>query len=83
MIKNCVKIDINEIREGINCYRNNNKGEYPNYLIMNEKTLSLLDNDMSFDRGFAKFWGMENYASFWDIPIAICNKFKLGEIDII
>ena len=81
MIRKCIGIDMNEIRKGIDLYRLGNDGNYPNYLIMNRETLFLIDNEFNFSLGFSKFYGSENYASFWDIPIAVCDKLKTGEVD--
>ena len=82
MIRNCISIDMNEIRRGIDLYRLGNDGNYPNYLIMNRESLSLLDRDLNFKIGFEKRY-MGDYATLYGITIAVCDKLKTGEVDFV
>ena len=61
-----------------------------NYIIMNNETLNDLDEKV--DDWFTKIETSNyvtvvettsTYASIWGIPIAICEKLKYGEVDLV
>lgn len=49
------------------------------YLIMHKQTLKL------FEDGWGQRYiiGSDNYPSYRGVPIAICDKFPVGEIDLV
>lgn len=87
---NCFILQIEEISKLIQTYQTNN-AEMPNYLIMSEDTQELLKAD--YERFFVieqqqvvKGWITNNkytYSQCYGINIAICNKLKLGEVEVV
>jgi hypothetical protein len=56
-------------------------GQFPSYIIMNNETfLGIKNSDLSIHRLFST---KPNYPSFYGCPIALCDKLKFGEVDII
>ena len=62
------------------------------YIIMNSETLNELDKvvDDVFTKLQESQWGTirkvtcsATYPSIWDIPIAVCEKLKYGEVDLV
>jgi hypothetical protein len=81
MIKNCVTIDVDEIKRGIYEYRANHRGEYPHYLIMNHRTFYEF-RAIAFSPSYF-INNEEGYLSYWYIPCAVCDKLKYGEVDFV
>lgn len=81
MIINFFKINKEELEEQIVYYRNFH-GEDPKYLVINENTLKLLKT-ITYFYLFSKDTNEIDYGTYWGIPIAICNKLKDGEVEIV
>ena len=79
---NCVVFDEDKIRKMIYLYGDENN----KYLIMNEQTYNKLkaENSYTFD-GQTKYWAriVPGYNEYMGLPIAICNKLELGEVEIV
>jgi hypothetical protein len=80
MITNFFKINDEELEKQIFYYKKLN-GIDPKYLIVNENTLKLLET-ITYSYLFSNK-NENNYGTYWGIPIALCNKLKDGEVDII
>ena len=80
MTINFFKINKEELEEQIVYYRNFHGGE-PKYLVINENTLKLLETITLFHLFPNK--NENDYGTYWGIPIAICNKLKDGEVEIV
>ena len=87
---NCLKLQIEEISKLIRTYQANN-AETPNYLIMSEDTQELLKADyerflVTEQQQAIKGWIANNKkisSQCYGIDIAICNKLKLGEVEVV
>lgn len=81
MIIDCTTLDVKKINAGIDFYRAEHKGEYPHYLIMNHRSfyefraIAFSPLDLTKDE--------DGYLTYWDIPVAICDKLKYGEVDFV
>ena len=61
------------------------------YIIMNTETLNELDNIVDdvftkmqeFSNGTIRKVTFPSYPCIWNIPIAICEKLKYGEVDLV
>ena len=78
MTINFFKINKEKLGEQIVYYRQFH-GEDPKYLIINENTLKLL-KAITYS---SLFLNENGYGTYWGIPIAICNKLKDGEVEIV
>ena len=77
---NFFKINEKELEKQISYYKQLH-GIDPEYLIINENTLKLLEA-ITYSSLFLN--KKENdYGTYWGIPIAICNKLKDGEVEVI
>jgi hypothetical protein len=84
MIKNCIGININEINKGIDFYRANHNGEYPNYLVMNTKSYSIMKSTMEHTLDVQNILYKTEYSPSWHgIPLAICERLDIGEVDFV
>ena len=82
MIRECIGIDINELSRGIDLYRKEHNGEYPNYLIMNNESFYLIKR--TIDRSFPFENVINEGATTWrGIYIAVCDNLKTGEVDFV
>lgn len=88
------KINIAEKRVNLDKLLSEIRATKCNYIIMNNETLSDLDEKV--DDWFTKLETSNyvtvvkkqliitpTYASIWGIPIAICEKLKYGEVDLV
>lgn len=75
-----MKINYKILDANIDAYRYNHKGEYPNYIIMNRKTMYIMEQDLNSDR---IIFMHNSYQEYHGISIAICDKLKDGEINIV
>ena len=83
------KINIAEKRVNLDKLLSEIRATKCNYIIMNNETLSDLDEKV--DDWFTKIETSNyvtvvktpTYASIWGIPIAICEKLKYGEVDLV
>ena len=86
MIINFFKINEEELEKQIICYADFH-GTDPKYLIMSKGTLELIKAITKTEQVFKKYKDKGKfdlyYGSYWGIPIAVCNKLKDGEVDII
>ena len=84
MIKNCIGININEINKGIDFYRANHNGEYPNYLVMNTKTYCIMKSTIEHTIDISNILSETTYSPSWHgVPLAICERLDIGEVDFV
>lgn len=74
------KINYNILNKSIDEYRFHHFGNFPNYLIMNRKTMYLLEQDLNPDKIIIMH---REYQEYHGVPISICEKLKDGEVDVI
>lgn len=87
---NCMSFEIEEISKLIVAYQTN-KAETPNYLIMSEDTQELLKADCerfltAKQKLAVKGWMIDRKCTSsqcYGIDVAICNKLKLGEVEVV
>lgn len=82
MIIDCAILDIKKINAGIDFYRADHRGEYPHYLVMNHRSFYEL-RATAFSPSYFFTKDEDGYLTYWDIPVAICDKLKCGEVDIV
>lgn len=80
MIINFFKINKEELEKQIIYYKEFH-GIDPKYLIINENTLKLLET-ITYSYLFSNK-NKNDYGTYWGIPIALCNKLKDGEVEIV
>ena len=88
MIKNCIGININEINRGIDIYRANHNGEYPNYLVMNAESYHIMKATMEQIEHAIDIQNIildeTKYSPSWHgVPLAICERLDIGEVDFV
>lgn len=54
-------------------------GDNPNYIVMSSSTLSMTESIISNVTSRS----IEKYTEFHGVPIAICNKLRIGEFEIV
>lgn len=81
MIIDCTTLDIKKINEGIHFYRADHRGDYPRYLVMNHRSFYEFRATTFSSLCFTK--DEDGYLTYWDIPVAICDKLKYGEVDFV
>jgi hypothetical protein len=74
---NCLHIDFDKIRKLINSFYYN-KEMKPNYVIMSEDTLTQIKKNNEYNL----YCGIKGYEIF-GISIAISNKLKFGEVEVV
>lgn len=77
---NCMGINKDKVIEEIDKYYELT-GEYPHYMIMNRESEYLL-RDFQFLMHYVNT-ETTGFSSFHGVPVAICNKLKTGEIEIV
>lgn len=84
MIIDCTTLDIKKINEGIHFYRADHRGDYPRYLVMNHRSFYEFRATTFSSSSSSCFTKDEDgYLTYWDIPVAIYDKLKYGEVDIV
>ena len=79
-IVNCIKINTDAIKEGLNKYVARN-GVDPSFIVVNIETLNLLRCDSELET--KHYSSNDQYPTFWGIRIAVCDALKLGEVEIV
>ena len=87
---NLLSLNLEILKDAISAYKKE-YGTDPLFIVMNEDTERELRNSSKdvfkifyyedFKQGHRK--GNIKYSSFWEIPIAICNKLNFGEINVL
>ena len=77
MMVNVIKIDYTEIHKEIS--RQTSPGNMPQYCIMNEDTLKLLQRESDYVHFFSK----DACSRICGLKIAICPEMRFGEVDIV
>jgi hypothetical protein len=71
-------VDVSNIGKEIDKYIYEYGGN-PNYIVMSSSTLSMTEAIISN----AISRSIEKYTEFHGVPIAICNKLRIGEFEIV
>ena len=82
----CIKktVDLNKIHWAISCFKKHHEWNSPSYIVMSYETKAELVNEYYFEtaiRDSLNNWGKEG--RLFDIPVAINQGLKLGEVDIV
>jgi hypothetical protein len=83
MIKNCIGININEINRGIDFFRAEHDGKYPSYLVMNHATYNMMKYMIDHTIDFNNLTNNTSYSSWHGVPLAICERLDLGEVEFV